>query len=593
MADNLHFQVDLKGLISLLSDNLYTSDDVFLRELLQNAVDAIEARKLYEPGFLSRKIEVTLLQKREGTILEFYDNGIGLTSEELHKFLSVIGKSSKRGVEVRGSYIGQFGIGLLSCFLVTSEIEVISKSIKEDGTYCWCGKNNGVYEVRPAKEMDSPGTMVRLKLSSSAAADFGSGDIIKYLRQYGYLIDTPIFFHDKNGVIKINDNYIPWLQKEDASKEQMRQFGEQVFQEDFFDAIPIFGDGLSGYAFVSMLQSSSNASQRHQIFLKNMFITNDGKDILPKWAFFIKFFINSENLTPTAAREGFQKDSNLRKAYARIETCLINYFKELSRYDVPKLKKLIGRHNLAIKALTQEDERVYEIFFPYLVFPTTKGSLTGMQIVNASQKYSVYYCVDVDTYRRISPFMEYSNNILINAGYVYDASILSHHYKYYKTSKIKVFEDSALEHLLGTPKASAEKALSLFLGVAREALKEFSCRPMLRCFTPHELPVLYLPGDQFMLNGSFEEEFDPDESIPSFLDEFSDIMTDQEEQATLYFNCDNEMILNLGKMKNLAKLRAIVQILYVQALLAGRYAVGSRELGLFNESLAKILNDQA
>lgn len=594
MADNLHFQVDLKGLIRLLSDNLYTSDDVFLRELLQNAVDAIEARKLYEPGrqFPSRTIEITLLKTPEGTILEFYDNGIGLTEDELHKFLAIIGKSSKHGIEVRGNYIGQFGIGLLSCFLVTSEIEVISKSIKEEGTYCWRGKNNGVYEVSPAAEMNTPGTLVRLKLSASAASDFGSGDIVRYLRLYGYLIDAPITFRDKNEVIQINDNFIPWLQREEPSREQILQFGNQVFLEEFLDFIPVFGDGLSGYAFVSMDQCSPHMSPGHQIFLKNMYITNDGSELVPAWAFFMKFFLNSEELTPTAAREGFQRDSRLRRAYAKIESCLINYFKDLSIYDVPKLKQLIGRHNLAIKSLTQENERVYEIFFPYLVFPTTKGKMTGMQLVNASQKYAVYYCIDLDTYRRVSPFMEYSRNILINAGYIYDAPILLHHYKYFKKSKIKQFEDTAFDHLLSKPEESTERILSIFTAAAEESLTEFSCRPRLRCFAPRELPALYFPGDYYLTGGSQEEEnVCPDERIPSFLEEFTEIMTDREQPATLYFNCDNEMIRKLGNITNPVKLRAMVNILYVQALLSGRYTVGSRELNLFNESLAEILMD--
>ena len=126
------FQVDLKGVIRLLSENLYSSGDVFLRELLQNAVDAIQARKGEEPGFDGGKIRIEYRQAagRQARLV-FSDNGIGLTREEIHTFLSVIGQSSKRGEMRRGSFIGQFGIGLLSCFLVVDEILVKSRSVRE------------------------------------------------------------------------------------------------------------------------------------------------------------------------------------------------------------------------------------------------------------------------------------------------------------------------------------------------------------------------------------------------------------------------------------------------------------------------------
>ena len=119
---NYNFKVDLKGIIRLLSDNLYSSDKVFLRELLQNAADAIDARKKADKAYTEGKITVTYQRTKGGAQLTFADNGIGLTKEEIHSFLSVIGQSSKRDSTVRNSFIGQFGIGLLSCFLVTNEI---------------------------------------------------------------------------------------------------------------------------------------------------------------------------------------------------------------------------------------------------------------------------------------------------------------------------------------------------------------------------------------------------------------------------------------------------------------------------------------
>jgi molecular chaperone HtpG len=119
------FQVDLRGVVDLLSHHLYASPRVYLRELLQNAVDAITARQLAEPEAPALvSIEPPELTG-DGT-LRVSDSGIGLTESEVHELLATIGRSSKKDDLgfARREFLGQFGIGLLSCFLVADEIRV-------------------------------------------------------------------------------------------------------------------------------------------------------------------------------------------------------------------------------------------------------------------------------------------------------------------------------------------------------------------------------------------------------------------------------------------------------------------------------------
>lgn len=160
-----NFQVDLKGIIRLLSDNLYSSDNVFLRELLQNSVDAIQARKKAETGFKEGKITVKYQPGKNSAKLVFSDNGVGLDKEEIHSFLSVIGQSSKRSEEVRKNFIGQFGIGLLSCFLVTNEIVVVTRSAKGGQAYQWVGHSDGTYQITEYAKKVEAGTEVQIKLT--------------------------------------------------------------------------------------------------------------------------------------------------------------------------------------------------------------------------------------------------------------------------------------------------------------------------------------------------------------------------------------------------------------------------------------------
>ena len=120
------FQVNLGGMIEILSDHLYSSPDVYIRELLQNGVDAITGRNIWEKEAekAQQAVEGTItLEIEEGSKLIFTDNGQGLTEEEIHQFLAIIGESSKRNPingRIPTDFIGRFGIGLLSCFMVSA-----------------------------------------------------------------------------------------------------------------------------------------------------------------------------------------------------------------------------------------------------------------------------------------------------------------------------------------------------------------------------------------------------------------------------------------------------------------------------------------
>lgn len=135
--NNNLFQVNLKGMIALLSEHIYSNPNTFVRELLQNCVDAITALRNIDENYAGR-IDVYL---NEDGSLVFQDNGIGLKEEEVYRFLTVIGESSKRDTPDADDYIGRFGIGLLSCFVVTNEITVESRSAMDKQAVRWCGKS--------------------------------------------------------------------------------------------------------------------------------------------------------------------------------------------------------------------------------------------------------------------------------------------------------------------------------------------------------------------------------------------------------------------------------------------------------------------
>lgn len=161
MEHSYHFQVNLGGMLDILSNHLYKTSDVFLRELMQNGVDAVTLRKKNDPLWQDGRI---LIRVQEGKQLFFQDNGAGLTQEEIHRFLAVIGQSSKSELvdgRMPTDFIGRFGIGLLSCFMVSDSIEVHTRSVSGGEAHIWKGYADGTYTLEPLEDCEE-GTIIIL-----------------------------------------------------------------------------------------------------------------------------------------------------------------------------------------------------------------------------------------------------------------------------------------------------------------------------------------------------------------------------------------------------------------------------------------------
>lgn len=580
-----NFQVDLQGIIKLLSENLYSSEDVFVRELLQNAVDATNARIELEVDF-QPEVVFSFCEEGDVTYLTVRDNGIGLTKEEIHSFLSVIGSSSKRAEDARATFIGQFGIGLLSCFLVTDTIKVNTRSVKEDKSYTWVGQNDGTYKVTTDRK-SSPrcGTCVTIALKGALRTRYSRRKIEELLGKYAFLLPTPVFIEMDGKKKKINDTFIPWRQPL-STRDDMLEFGRLVFEEEFFDVIPLHGEYIQGYAFVTLEPVNANAVRRHKIFLKNMYVTEDGSDLIPDWSFFTRCFINTRDLVPVASREGFSKDHKLLKAKKEIEQNIYDYLVQLVTYDVNRLKTITSVHSVGIKMLSVQNENVYKLFFPFMTFSTNKGMMTGAQLVKASQQKNVYYVVELDDFQRIAPLLTDSKNILINGGYIYDSTLIQRVKKINKSIEIPLFEDSSYSKILDSPTEEIEKAFRRVMDMAEDALTAVRCTVEMKSFMPASLPALYIPNE----NMEMDEDFGS--GLSDYFEGFSfdEVFEEEMEQNKLFLNSNNEIVKNFLDIQNAELAASTIRLLYVQALLTGRYTLSDTDIELMNQSFADIMN---
>ncbi|MDE7044592.1 MAG: ATP-binding protein, partial [Acetatifactor sp.] len=311
--------------------------------------DAMNLSAVAEQGTIVLEIE-------EGRRLVFSDNGQGLTEDEIHQFLAVIGESSKRNPKdgrIRTDYIGRFGIGLLSCFMVSDEIRMRTKSCKGDSPVLeWRGKPDGTYTIsklsQPSMGSGSPSaTSALLKdhsLSSQKAAEqsdarqniadqssaecvsmnmehgtqvileakpgredyFTEKVIRRLLTYYGMLLPFPVLIRIHGKEEQINPIYLPWEGRE-TNKQELLLFGQIMFEEQFLDCVPLRSEqgNMSGVAYIVKYPVLPSAKGNHRIYLKNMLLTEKGDNLVPDWAVFTRCIINATDLRPTASREGF------------------------------------------------------------------------------------------------------------------------------------------------------------------------------------------------------------------------------------------------------------------------------------------------
>src|SRR5688500_2457119 len=239
------FQVDLRGMVDLLSHHLYSSPRVYVRELLQNAIDAVTARRLHDPA---APASIRLTVDEDG--LRVDDPGIGLTPDDVHKFLATIGSSTKRdevaGIEsARREFLGQFGIGLLACFVVADEIRVVSRSAADPSapTVEWRATSDGAYTVAGLGEPRAErGTTATLRPRTRAERWFAPDRVVQLAASFGALLPYDVTVDTGTAVTTVNQVPPVWRRQyrtPDARTEALIAYGKQALGFTALDVIDL------------------------------------------------------------------------------------------------------------------------------------------------------------------------------------------------------------------------------------------------------------------------------------------------------------------------------------------------------------------
>ncbi|CAB3428590.1 HSP90 family protein [Listeria monocytogenes] len=591
------FQVNLAGMIDILSNHLYDEKDVYIRELLQNATDAIRARKKID-STLEGKIHASLTGDNNEKTLIVEDNGIGLTEDEVHAFLATIANSSKGEKNFDGEssndFIGRFGIGLLSCFIVSDEIVMISTSQKDGGTTEWRGKADGTYSVRKIEtDTREPGTQVYLRLRAGLE-DHPECEEVEYLintlKKYGASLESNIIVEINGLEEEINSWTKKFSDKETLfklSKEQIIQYGEYILGTHFQDYFLIENESGRTFGIAYMIPHAvqMNAIRKNTVFLNKMFVTSEANNILPDWSFFAKCVIWTDELQPVASREAFYKNERLTSVASELGVALK---KGIETLPEEALMKLLATHYLGFKALASEDAPFLKLIYPYLPVRTLNGEEKLGDII--AKNDVIYYTYSVDDFRQIKDIARSSGMTLINGGYSYDSPILAQLSYFVEGTEFVLIQPEEMTDKLRPMTADEKQAYQPILTEMNSMMAEFDTDVLIKHFEPKDLPIIFIHSTATQELRELERAVEETTSV--FSDILESIQKEQEPAplAHLYLNLDNELIKRLFTSgKTVKELSVIVNVLYIQALLLGHYPLKRKEMVLMNQNMLRIL----
>lgn len=591
------FQVNLAGMIDILSNHLYDEKDVYIRELLQNATDAIRARKKID-STLEGKIHASLTVDNNEKTLIIEDNGIGLTEDEVHAFLATIANSSKGEKNFDGEssndFIGRFGIGLLSCFIVSDEIVMISTSQKDGGTTEWRGKADGTYSVRKIEtDTREPGTQVYLRLRAGLEDHPECEDVeylINTLKKYGASLESNIIVEMNGLEEEINSWTKQFSDKETLStlsREQIIQYGEYILGTHFQDYFLIENESGRTFGIAYMIPHAvqMNAIRKNTVFLNKMFVTSEANNILPDWSFFAKCVIWTDELQPVASREAFYKNERLTSVASELGVALK---KGIETLPEEALMKLLATHYLGFKALASEDAPFLKLIYPYLPVRTLNGEEKLGDII--AKNDVIYYTYSVDDFRQIKDIARSSGMTLINGGYSYDSPILAQLSYFVEGTEFVLIQPEEMTDKLRPMTADEKQAYQPILTEMNSMMAEFDTDVLIKHFEPKDLPIIFIHSTATQELRELERAVEETTSV--FSDILESIQKEQEPAplAHLYLNLDNELIKRLfTSEKTVKELSVIVNVLYIQALLLGHYPLKRKEMVLMNQNMLRIL----
>ena len=379
-AEKKEFKAESKRLLDMMINSIYTHKEIFLRELISNASDAID--KLYfksltddSVGMKKSDFKIHIIPNKEARTLTITDNGIGMTKEELENNLGTIANSgslkfkSENKLDEDSQIIGQFGVGFYSAFMIAKKVTVKTKAFGSDTAYLWESEGVDGYSISEC-EKDSVGTEIVLELLDDTEDEKYSDYLEEYritslVKQYSDYIRFPITmdctgrrkkeggkddeYEDFVETRTLNSMVPIWKKNKNELKDEDYN---SFYKEKFFDYtdplvhMHVKNEGLVSYDALLYIPErvpfdyySKDYEKGLQLYSNGVLIMDKCKDLLPDYFGFVKGLVDSEDLSLNISREMLQHDRQLKSIAKSIEKTIKNELAKMLKNDREKYEK--------------------------------------------------------------------------------------------------------------------------------------------------------------------------------------------------------------------------------------------------------------
>jgi molecular chaperone HtpG len=412
-AETMPFKTELKQLLHLIIHSLYSHKDIFLRELLSNASDAIDRARfqgLTKPETLEDNADwkIKLVPDKDAGTLTISDNGVGMSRDTIVEHLGTIARSGTRefleslksaDAKERPDLIGQFGVGFYSAFMVADRVTVVSRMAgsPEDGVR-WESDGQGSFTLEPAAKA-TRGTDVILHLKKEDQ-DFTDPHRLRQLvKKYSDFVEHPIVLDvekeedGKKTTVEetLNARKAIWLRpKSEVTHEQYVEFYHHLTHDQGEPLRTIHYNAEGQIEFRALLFIPSHrpfdlmwgdSNKGLQLYIQRVFILDDVETLLPKYLRFIRGVVDSPDLPLNVSRELLQQSAPLEKIKSNLTTKVLSTLDEVKRKDFDKYVAFYQDLGAFLKEGAYQDWSNKEKLADLLLFESTKtdpGKLTGL-----------------------------------------------------------------------------------------------------------------------------------------------------------------------------------------------------------------------
>jgi molecular chaperone HtpG len=437
-ATPVSFRAETKQLLHILAHSLYTDREIFLRELLSNASDAlsrVQFEMLTNKDVLNPEVEleIRITADKDANTITISDTGIGMTRDELVENLGTIAKSGAREImqrleeSQRGSIIGQFGVGFYSAFVVADEVTVISRSYRTDAEAAmWRSSGEDTFFVGPAEREDR-GTTIILKLKEDAQEFANDWKLQQVIKKHSNYVAFPIYVgeeqaNQQTAIWRKSPREVKAEEYDDFYQQTTMDFNKPLLHMHLSTEAPV---DIHAILFVPSTRERGLIERRTEgkirLYSRSILIQDEAKDLLPNYYRFIEGVVDSEDLPLNVARETVQSTQVPGKIKKTLTSRLTKELAELADKDAEKYKSFWNEFGVFLKEGIATDYNAKNEILPLLRFYSSKEgdklvSLAEYKGRMIEEQNEIYYVLasDLESARR-SPHLEALNERGIEA----------------------------------------------------------------------------------------------------------------------------------------------------------------------------------